>query len=110
MFIDPRGRIRFFAPAERNAWFDVLHCAPLERQTVVAREVYKRLAPLEPEPRTRLRNYSASGSVNKFVLDCVVSEFGIRLHAHLLQYPRPVSTDGAIAQREQGGNLANRFS
>ena len=87
MFIDPRGRIRFFAPAERN----------------------KRLAPLEPEPRTRLRNYSASGSVNKFVLDCVVSEFGIRLHAHLLQYPRPVSTDGAIAQREQGGNLATVF-
>ena len=26
-----------------------LHCAPLERQTVVAREVYKHLAPLEPE-------------------------------------------------------------
>lgn len=25
------------------------HCAPLERQTVVSREVYKDLAPLEPE-------------------------------------------------------------
>ena len=26
-----------------------LHCAPLELQTVVGREVYKHLAPLEPE-------------------------------------------------------------
>lgn len=25
------------------------HCAPLERQTVFGREVYKHLAPLEPE-------------------------------------------------------------
>jgi hypothetical protein len=23
MFIEPQGSIRFFAPAERNAWFDV---------------------------------------------------------------------------------------
>jgi hypothetical protein len=25
------------------------HCAPLERQTVASREVYKHLAPAEPE-------------------------------------------------------------
>jgi hypothetical protein len=25
------------------------HCAPLERQIVIVREVYKHLAPLEPE-------------------------------------------------------------
>lgn len=28
-----------------------VHCAPLERQTLVGREVYKHLAPLEPEHR-----------------------------------------------------------
>jgi hypothetical protein len=27
------------------------HCAPLERQTVVGREVYRHLAPMEPEHR-----------------------------------------------------------
>ena len=48
--------------------------------------------------------------VEKLVLDYVVGEFGIRLHSHLLQYPRPVGADGAIAQREQDGNLADRFS
>jgi hypothetical protein len=26
-----------------------VHCAPLERQTIVARAVYKHLAPLEPD-------------------------------------------------------------
>ena len=29
-----------------------VHCAPLERLTVVGREVYKHLAPLEPEDRS----------------------------------------------------------
>ena len=29
----------------------VRRCAPLERQTVVGREVYKHLVPLEPEHR-----------------------------------------------------------
>jgi len=46
---------RLFAPAERNVWFDVLirqlHRAPLERQTFLGREVYKHLAPPEPEHR-----------------------------------------------------------
>ena len=28
-----------------------VHCAPLERETMVCREVYKHLAPLEPEDR-----------------------------------------------------------
>ena len=77
---------------------------------MVGREVYKHLAPLEPEQEPRLRNYSVLVLVNKFVLDGVVGKFGVRLHSHLLQYPGPVGANGAIAQREQGGNLANRFS
>jgi hypothetical protein len=48
--------------------------------------------------------------IDKFVLDCVEGEFGIRLHAHLLQYSGPVGANGAIAQRERGGDFANRFS
>jgi len=47
------GPMRFFAPAERNAWFDYSspsHCAPLEREkSALVTEVYKHLAPLEPE-------------------------------------------------------------
>jgi hypothetical protein len=36
-----------------------VHCAPLERQTVIGREAYKHLAPLEPEHRsTAQRQYS----------------------------------------------------
>jgi len=31
-----------------------VYCAPLERQTVVSRDVYKHLAPLEPEHITQL--------------------------------------------------------
>ena len=42
-----------FAPAEQNVWCELIHlpehCAPLERQTGVGREVYKHMAPLEPE-------------------------------------------------------------
>ena len=51
------------APAERNVVVRrnnlLAHCAPLERQTVVGREGYKYLAPLEPEPQFYL-GYSGS--------------------------------------------------
>jgi hypothetical protein len=33
-----------------------VHCAPLERQTVVRRKGYKHLAPLEPEHRSAMSN------------------------------------------------------
>jgi hypothetical protein len=42
-----------------------LHCAPLERQTQVGREVYKHLAPPEPEQRLV--------AVNSDAVFCVVS-------------------------------------
>jgi hypothetical protein len=32
----------------------LVHCAPLERPTLVGSEVYKYLAPLEPETMTEL--------------------------------------------------------
>jgi hypothetical protein len=34
----------------------LLHRAPLERPTLVGSEVYKHLAPLEPEPMTELNS------------------------------------------------------
>ena len=53
MFIDPLGCIKFFRSGGAKCTVRRIrlpvHCAPLERQTAVAGEVYKHLAPLEPE-------------------------------------------------------------
>jgi len=48
--------------------------------------------------------------VYQFALDGIVSQFSIRFHSHLFQDPRTVRADRAIAQREELGNLARRFS
>ena len=65
---------------------------------------------VKQESKSEFGRYSVLVLVDKLVLDYVVGEFSIRLHSHLLQYPRPVGADSAIAQREQGGNLTHRFS
>jgi len=53
MFIAPHASIRFFAPAERNAWFDVFIYQYIALRWSAehwgGREVYKHLAPLEPK-------------------------------------------------------------
>ena len=52
MFIDFWALLRYFAPAERNVFRRAqppVHCAPLEPQTAPGSEVYKHLAPPEPE-------------------------------------------------------------
>lgn len=58
-------------------------------------------------PRVRLQRLV---SVYQFILDGIAGQFSIRFHSHLFQDPRTVRADSAVAQREQLGNLARRFS
>jgi len=52
MFIELVGRRDFslqWSDMNGSSFSFALHCAPLERETLVGREVYKHLAPMEPE-------------------------------------------------------------
>ena len=48
--------------------------------------------------------------IYQFVLDGMVGKFRVRPHSHFFQDSRAVSADGAVAQREQPGNFADRLS
>src|SRR6185436_13068541 len=48
-------------------------------------------------------------SHGQLALNCVVSQLRVRPHSHLLENPGPVRANGAVTERQESGDFADRL-